>query len=330
VVRLAHAGLIAWSVDEHITLINETCKKIFKTPFVKKLDGLSAVCPDLPIILRDLKPGEKKLVRVEIKSVVIPLSFILSRFALENRMMNVVVVMDLRNELEENESEAWQKLMKILNHEIVNSLSPIKLMSSGLMQKMNEPDTRTAEETLLFKNEVSEGLKAIYNRSSGVLRFIEDYKALTDIPRPEIRKESAWEMISSVVNLSRGALIPESVKVDMEGVTRNQVIPVDRTLIEQVLINLLKNSVQAVEGKGNAKITISSYVLDNREVIEISDNGCGIPFNIRDFIFMPFFTTKKDGSGIGLSWSRQIMKLHHGYIQVISAEGQGSSVRLYF
>jgi two-component system nitrogen regulation sensor histidine kinase NtrY len=329
VVKHIHTGLIAWNSENHLVLFNETAKKILKTPYIATLGGLVIISKELPELLNHLEPGVNKLIRVNINNEIVPVSLNLMRYKMGESVINLVAMSDLRNELEENESEAWLKLLKILNHEIVNSLSPVKLVSSALLKKIETP-TVYQEEFQNIQNDLKEGLSAIQNRSSSLLRFMEDYKAVTDIPKPEIKLELAGELISSLINLLKGSIIGENVKIIIIINPLELPILVDRRLLEQVLINLIKNAVYALQDEPNPIIQVSGYKISDRTVIEIRDNGCGIPFNIIDFIFMPFFTTKKDGSGIGLSWSRQIMKMHKGSIQINSVEKSGTSVKLIF
>jgi C4-dicarboxylate-specific signal transduction histidine kinase len=178
--------------------------------------------------------------------------------------------------------------------------------------------------------EIMEGLKAIHNRSTGLLRFIGDYKAITDVPKPELRNISVHELVLSVTSLVKGTIIPDKIEMRTGRDTEDLFILADKDLIEQVLINLIKNSVYALRETSRPVISIKGFQNNKGKGIELQDNGCGIPFNIRDFIFMPFFTTKKDGSGIGLSWSRQIMRMHKGRISVDSLEGSGTRILLIF
>ncbi|HLF34423.1 MAG TPA: ATP-binding protein [Cyclobacteriaceae bacterium] len=329
VVKHANTGLIAWDELERITLINDTAKSTLKIPFVATLGGLAGTSKGMPDELRKLDPGIKKLLRINIGNEIIPLSVNLSRFKLENRSINLVALNDLRNELEENESDAWQKLMRILNHEIVNSLSPIKLVSSALSSKVESMNSRDPE-TRDISGEIREGLKAIHNRSAGLLRFIEDYKAITDVPKPELRNISVHELVLSVVSLVKGTIVPDKIELRVDGNAEDLLILADKDLIEQVLINLIKNSVYALRETTSPVISIRGFQGNKGKGIVLQDNGCGIPFNIRDFIFMPFFTTKKDGTGIGLSWSRQIMRMHKGRISIDSQEGSGTRILLLF
>ncbi len=328
VVKHVNTALIAWDENEKIRILNDKAQKAFKTPFISTLSGLKFIVPDLPDILRNLEPGKKQLYRLNIRNQQIPLSISFSRFIQDQTIINLASIEDIGDELEENESEAWIKLMKLINHEIVNSLSPIKLVSSGLGKKLETNSENITD--LETSNELKDGLKAIYNRSNGLLRFIEDFRTISEIARPDIREESVDELFASLVHLVRNSLVPPDVNISFTVEPEKLRIHGDRKLIEQVLINLIKNSVYSLKDIQEPGIRLTGFIKDDRTILGISDNGCGIPFNIRDFIFMPFFTTKKEGSGIGLSFSRQIMKLHKGNIQVISEEGAGTTVFLIF
>lgn len=179
-------------------------------------------------------------------------------------------------------------------------------------------------------NNICSGLQAINNRSQGLSKFVEDYKTITDLPRPNFDLLNVAGLIDDMLTLLKDHLIARGIKINTSISPPDLKILMDRKLIEQVLINIIKNAVHALQDHSNPLISIISKLDYDRAVIIVEDNGCGIPFNTMDYIFMPFFTTKQGGSGIGLTLSRQIMKLHDGTINLISKEGEGTRVVLTF
>ena len=174
------------------------------------------------------------------------------------------------------------------------------------------------------------GLKAIYNRSLGLSKFVEDYKTITEIPKPDFKEVSIVELIDEILILLKNDILVDKIEVNVSVNPRDLMVYMDKKMIAQVLINLIKNAVHSLENHLSPKIIISAEQSNDRILISVEDNGCGIPFNMLDYIFMPFFSTKQDGSGIGLTLSRQIMKLHKGLVNVVSKEGEGTRVILIF
>jgi signal transduction histidine kinase len=225
-------------------------------------------------------------------------------------------VQNIQSELEEQEMEAWQKLIRVLTHEIMNSITPISSLASTVRGMIPEQGGEEDSETL---SDVHMALETIESRSQGLLHFVETYRELTRIPKPDFKIFAVSELFSHIVQLMNTDLEEKNIVLQVAIAPETLELTADPDLVEQVLINLLRNASQALTGRENARIDLTAQ-LDRRGrvVIRVRDNGPGILAEVQERIFIPFFTTKREGSGIGLSLSRQIMRVHRGTISVQS------------
>jgi nitrogen fixation/metabolism regulation signal transduction histidine kinase len=331
IIKHVDTGLIAWDANEKIQLFNLAAKKLLNVPHIGKLSGLKVVDEGMPEKLKKMQPGRQELLKILRGNELVSLYVRVSEFAVSGEKIMLASFQNIHPELEESESEAWQKLIKVLTHEIVNSVGPIKLVSSTLLKTINKKenysiDSMSAED---MENMYS-GLSAIYNRSQGLSKFVDDYKTITNLPKPEFIKVKVADLIDEILVLLSENILRKDIKINISIRPEDLSVFMDKKMIEQVLINLIKNAVHSLEDHPNAVINITSYQTIDRSLLTIEDNGSGIPFNMLDYVFMPFFTTKQGGSGIGLTLSRQIMKAHNGLINLVSKEGEGTKVILIF
>ena len=341
IIKHVDTGLLAWDRKGKIHLINQAAKKLLKLPYISSLQGLGNIMDELPDILSEIKPGRQKLIRVPRGNELVSLYLRVSEFSIAGEKIRLASFQNINPELEESESEAWQKLIRVMTHEIVNSVGPIKLLSSTLLKTVNNPEEvkkgkgqPAAAGTIGFSEQafsnICAGLQAINSRSQGLSKFVEDYKTITDLPKPSFEEVHVAALIQNIITLLKDHLITNDIKISTSVYPPDLRALMDRKLVEQVLINIIKNAVHALQDHPSPLISISSKMDYDRMTIIIEDNGCGIPFNTMDYVFMPFFTTKQGGSGIGLTLSRQIMKLHNGMMNLISKEGEGTRVILTF
>ena len=275
--------------------------------------------------MKNLKTGERELLKLNIKNKLVQLSVQSIDLKLNKETFRLITFQDIQSELEEQELVAWQKLIRILTHEIMNSVAPIASLSSTIRDVLGsngKVDPGTLEQ---IKNSVG----VIQKRSEGLLDFTETYRSLTRIPPPKFQLMEGQELIKEVHTLFQ----PELEKYHIEFKLNAPPDPVqfqgDPNLLEQVLINLVKNAMDAVKAKEAPRIVVTLERMAQGKVsIQVVDNGGGIPEEMMEQIFVPFFTTKDEGSGIGLSLSRQIMRLHKGSIDVQSETGVGTAVEL--
>jgi signal transduction histidine kinase len=262
----------------------------------------------------------------------------ISAYATEFRMRGenfiLVSLQNISSELEEKEIESWQKLIRVLTHEIMNSITPISSLASTVIQMLIEKSEEQISLNQLDEDDieaVENALVTIQGRSQGLLNFVDIYRNLTRIPKPNFRYFPVSELFERCEQLLKPKLNQLSIACSNTINPENLMITADPDLVDQVMINLMLNAIDAVKDKKDPFVSVSAYTNKNgRVVIELSDNGYGIKPDILDKIFMPFFTSKKDGSGIGLSLSRQIMHLHKGTITVKSKPNIGTTFSLTF
>jgi nitrogen fixation/metabolism regulation signal transduction histidine kinase len=331
IIKHVDTGLIAWDSNDKIKLFNQAAKKLLNVPHVGKITGLKIILDDMPDKLKKMQPGRQELLKILRGNELVSLYVRVSEFSVSGEKIKLASFQNIHPELEESESEAWQKLIKVLTHEIVNSVGPIKLVSSTLLKTINKSeDLSTKKLSSDDMENMYAGLNAIYNRSLGLSKFVDDYKTITDIPKPDFKEVKVVDLLNEIVVLLKENILTKDIKLDISIDPENLTIFMDKKMIEQVMINILKNAVYSLEDHSNPKISITSDQSNDRILLMVEDNGSGIPFNMLDYIFMPFFTTKQGGSGIGLTLSRQIMKAHNGLINLVSKEGEGTKVILIF
>lgn len=237
-------------------------------------------------------------------------------------MYKLVTMQNIASELEEKEFDAWQTLIRVLTHEIMNSVTPILSLSSTTNLIIKRQIENAPDENL---EDIREALETIEKRSKGLLSFVESYRRLTRIPNPDIKVVSVKELFSRLHILYEQTVADKTISLDFNCEPETLEMMADLDLIEQVLINLLKNAVEALEGVKDPAISVSAIIDYLGKInLKISDNGAGMSDEVREKIFIPFYTTKEEGSGIGLSLSRQIIRLHGGSISVQSTPNQGT------
>jgi nitrogen fixation/metabolism regulation signal transduction histidine kinase len=326
IVQNIDVSVIAYSADGNIELINKTAKKLFQMASLRNIKALEPLSAELVQILLSIKPGENKLVKVQYEDDFLQLAIYGSTIKVKDKLIYLVTIKDIQNVLEEQETEAWQKLIRVLTHEIMNSITPIASLSSTLdlmlkgMVEENSGDVLKIDKE--SAGEIQEALQTISKRSTGLLHFVNTYRNLTRIPKPDFKLCSVKELFENIEKLMDDEIgkcgIEFIVKVDPESLE----FTADDKLIEQVLINLLKNAMHALNGQISPKIQLLGYMNKRgRITIQVIDNGQGILKDVLDKIFIPFFTTKPSGSGIGLSLSKQILRLHNATITAHSEPG---------
>jgi two-component system nitrogen regulation sensor histidine kinase NtrY len=322
VVRHVGVALIAFRADGEVALLNTAAKRLLGVPRLRHIEGLGALSPRLAQMLPALQNGDRTLVRVERGDRTLDLAVHATHFRLAGEPHVLVSLQDIRRELEEKEMEAWQQLTRVLTHEIVNSVAPIASLAATANQLLHRDDTEIAGDGAPPLADAREALQTIERRSQGLIHFVESYRSLTKIPKPNFALFPVADLFGNVQTLLRTSLREKGVALDVQIVPETLELAADEELIEQVLINLLLNAMQALEEQADARITLRARIGDTgRAVIEVHDNGPGILPEVRERIFVPFFTTKQSGSGIGLSLSRQILRLHGGTLTVRSTPG---------
>ena len=289
------------------------------------MDGLKSIDNQLYETVKTLKPGERELLKLNIKNKIVQLAVQSIDLTLNRESFRLISFQDIQSELEEQELVAWQKLIRILTHEIMNSVAPIASLSSTIKDVIAANGTIGPEMMAQIKSSVG----VIQKRSEGLLDFTETYRSLTRIPPPKFQLVDGKSLLEETFTLFKSDLETHQIQLNLNLPKGEVTFYGDPNLLEQVLINLVKNAMDAVKGMENSKIDIFLQMSPSHKIIiQIIDNGPGISAEMMEEIFVPFFTTKKEGSGIGLSLSRQIMQLHKGSIDIQSVEGEGTRVML--
>jgi len=334
VVQHISIGIIAYRKDGKVDIFNNGVKRLFKMNNLTNIQQLKQIQEDLPEILLKMKSGDHHLCKVFIKDELLQISINATEFRMRGEEYVLVSLQDIHSELEEKEVESWQKLIRVLTHEIMNSITPISSLASTVKEilidekagniKMNDINNEDSES-------IMSALGTIQNRSQGLLNFVDIYRNLTRIPKPNFRYFNLTELFNRAEQLLKPKIEKLSIAFSYKVFPEDLKLTADPDLMDQVIINLLLNACDAVKETKNSKISVLATTNYNgRIIIEITDNGYGITPDILDKIFIPFFTSKKDGSGIGLSLSRQIMHLHKGNISVKSQPDEGSVFTLTF
>ncbi|MCD4725982.1 MAG: hypothetical protein K8R63_14180 [Bacteroidales bacterium] len=334
VVQHVSMGIIAYKRDGKVDIFNHAVKRLLKIRNVRFISELGKVKEELPEILLKLRAGDRTLIRLFIEDELLQISAYATEFRMRGEDYTLVSLQDISSELDEKEIESWQKLIRVLTHEITNSITPISSLAATVREMLlEEGDKKPVLKSLDTEDleGVQEAMNTIQNRSQGLLNFVEVYRNLTRIPKPNFRYFKVTEIFKRSERLLRPKMDELGIQCTHKVFPPDLMITADPDLVDQVVINLILNAMDAVKGKEDGQInilaTVNSY---NRVVIDFKDNGSGIKPDILDKIFMPFFTSKKHGSGIGLSLSRQIMSLHKGSISVKSKPDEGTVITLTF
>jgi nitrogen fixation/metabolism regulation signal transduction histidine kinase len=314
------SGIIVSDGNRNIKWINRAAMDIFGKPQPRELSDLKHVSPELPVILERLFPGEVALIKLEKENVENRYAVTATFFSGQGKDMKLITLKNIQPALESHESESWRKLIQVLTHEMMNSMAPVISLSETLSEVSENVDREQ------YLN-MSRAMQAIHRRSRGLMDFVQNYRKLTQIPEPVPEDFPAKEILSDIDRLLKSNGIEFTYTV----VPENMMLHADRAQMEQVLINLIKNAHEAQKDNEMSEITVSVYHNEYRKpVIEVVDKGYGIIPEVMDKVFVPFFTTKTGGSGIGLSICRQIMHLHRGNIHVRSEPDKGTKITLFF
>jgi two-component system nitrogen regulation sensor histidine kinase NtrY len=326
-------GIISYDSKGFILHANSPAKKLLSTEVLTHLQQIERIDPVLFHTIKSIKPLERRLVGFKTPEGEIELSLKATSFKTSDNELVILSIQDIKNELDEKELESWMKLIRILMHEIMNSITPITSLSQSLSGIYSPDGNPLPPEKVTDKTIATtlQGLNVIKEQGKGLITFVESYRKLTRVPEPLkklFRISELTERIQVLYNSLEGSAgIGLSISIkdpDLE-------IFADQNLISHVLINLLKNALEANENNPSGKIWITSGKgNDSQPEICVEDNGPGIPKENLDKIFVPFFTTRQNGSGIGLSVSKQIMRIHGGTLKVKSEPGSNTIFCLSF
>ena len=328
IVQHINIGILAYTLDGNVELINNATKKLLGINSLRNISELNSKSEPLVETLLKMRAGKKALIKIVDNNELIQLSIFAAEFKLRDKYIILVSLNNIQSELEEKEMEAWQNLIRVLTHEIMNSITPIVSLSSTVNNMLENSDNKLTEEDI---QEFKAAVGTIEKRSKGLIHFVDDYRNLNRVPVPQFQIFKISVLFERIKNLLHEQLSDKNISLVCAVEPESLEIMIDPDLIEQVLINLILNSINAFDGISNPNIKLLG-IIDNRGMIniQVTDNGKGIPEDLQEKIFIPFYTTKKEGSGIGLSLSKQIMKAHKGGISVKSQVNSGTTITLKF
>ncbi len=333
IVQHVGIGLLTFKRDGSIQIMNSAAKRLLRINKADRIEDLKEVSESLVDTFVKLKTGGRELLRLKFGDETVQLSVFAIELTLRDEEVKLISMSNIQSELEEKEMEAWQNLVRVLTHEIMNSVTPISSLA-GIVEEDLKSRIDKHSEAPLKTEELEDmylSLQTISKRSAGLIRFVKEFRNLTHIPKPKLAEVHVKELLEELVILHKKELADHAISISMQINPINLFILADKTMIEQVLINLLKNAIQAFDEQVNRRIELTAFSNEKgRAVISVKDNGAGIDSEALEKIFIPFFSTKKTGSGIGLSLSKQIMRQHEGNITVKSTLGEGTEFLLRF
>lgn len=330
--ELVDTGILAYDIETHNTLwMNNAFANMVAIPHIKNINWLKKQNENLFNEIQEIPLNKSILLTIHAAKQTIKTMTNASLFETGGKTYKLIAFHNVSSTMEEVESGAWKGLLNVMTHEIMNSIVPVSSLSETLKKKLyafKENDTRIINPEL---KDMELALETIHRRSEGLLRFAETYRSLSQKIVPNMQKYNLFELIKSIHFLMNPSLQQKGILFDLKTDDPNVTTYIDKDLIEQVIINFVTNATYAVSEKENPQIHLfSGKDKDEHSYITVADNGNGIPDDIRDKIFIPFFSTKKNGNGIGLSISREIVKQHNGKIHVQSEEKKGSAFTILF
>lgn len=330
ILELVDTGILSYEVETgEVVWMNESLKKMLQLPYLKTIHSLEKRDRILFEEIIPLQPGQSKIGTVHLERSFFKVLLSATAFQTEGKKYKLIAFQNVNEALDETESKAWQKLLSVMTHEIMNSVAPISSLADTLKNRLQrsvaEPNDAVAVEDLEI------GIETIKRRSEGLLKFAETYRNLNKITKLNLKKVYVHELFANLHQLMQPTLEQKNIELEIIFRDTDLSFEADASLIEQVLINLIVNAIEAVKEQPEPRIILSAEASALKKVIlRVADNGTGMPEELLDKIFIPFFSTKKSGSGIGLSLCKQIVMLHKGNLSVQSAEGKGTVFSLQF
>ncbi len=330
ILELVDTGIISYAEDTgEVIWINESLKRLLQLPYLKTIHSLGKRDPLLYGEVLTLKPGESRVAAAHLERETFKVLLSVTAFQTDGRKYRLIAFQNVHEALDETESKAWQKLLRVMTHEIMNSVAPISSLAATMKNRLQAAAGGTPDSTTL--EDLDLGIETIKRRSDGLLQFAETYRSLNQINTLHLQRVKVSELLAYLHHLMQPTLTQKNIELEIILKDPQLAMQADRSLMEQVFINLLVNAIEAVKGAAEPKIIISAEQTTNgKTILKVADNGYGMPEELMERIFIPFFSTKKQGSGIGLSLCKQIIMLHRGTINVQSVEGKGTVFTMQF
>jgi nitrogen fixation/metabolism regulation signal transduction histidine kinase len=324
-------GLITFNEEGKIQIVNTAAKRMLSISNLTNISEVEKINKELHHAIHSLRTGGSELIKIAHPDGIMQLSVYVIELVMRESKFKLVSLQNIQSELEEKEMEAWQNLIKVLTHEIMNSIAPISSLAATVKSDMESKiDSSSQMETHDLEDYLM-ALSTIEKRSEGMIKFVSDFRSLAHIPAPKFQAIRLHSLFEHLEVLLQHQFDQHQIQFRKQIEPEDLILFGDQSLIEQVLINLIQNAIQAVEDSVTRVIWLEAFIDESGKIIiEVADSGKGIDEEALPKIFIPFFTTKKKGSGIGLSLSKQIMRRHKGNIQVRSELGKGTVFKLIF
>jgi signal transduction histidine kinase len=330
ILELVDTGILSYALDTgEVVWMNESLKRMMQLPYLKTIHSLSKRDPELYGAIMALPSGGTRITTAHLEKEQFKVLLSATAFQIDHNKFKLVAFQNVNEALDETESKAWQKLLSVMTHEIMNSVAPISSLAETLKNRLQASVHKMADTAAIEDLEI--GIDTIQRRSEGLLKFTETYRNLNKITTLNLQKVYIRELFGNLHQLMQPTF--EQKGIELEIILRDPelCLQADPSLLEQVLINLVVNAIEAVKEREQPKIVLSAELTTRKKtILKVADNGPGMPEELMDKIFIPFFSTKKNGSGIGLSLCKQIVMLHRGTVQVHSVEGQGTAFSMQF
>jgi nitrogen fixation/metabolism regulation signal transduction histidine kinase len=330
ILELVNTGILSY---EHksgdISWMNEAFKNMLGIPYLKTIHSLERRDTTLYHEILNLRPGENKVVPLVKDGNSFKTLMAATAFQTDGKIYKLIAFQDVNEALDEQEAKSWKKLLSVMTHEIMNSVAPIASLAETLSHRLQASAALLDGQPGALED-LQVGVGTIRRRSEGLLKFAETYRSLNKITTLNLTKVYVRDLFENLHVLMEPTFEQKNIEMEIILKDPDMTLDADVSLIEQVLINLVVNAVEAIKDSAEPTITLSGTTYNGRPLIKVADNGTGMSPEVMDNIFIPFFSTKKTGSGIGLSLCKQIMLLHKGNIQVQSIEGEGSAFLMQF
>ena len=333
ILNQAEIGILTFNNRGHILFSNPKMEKLLNYKPLNHIKQIQLVDQGLFDIFKNIKPFERKLFQLSNERESIQLAIKSSEIISNKEVLNLITVQDIKNELDKKETDSWIKLIRVLTHEIMNTVTPITSISASILNYYKDKDEIVPLEQLDESKirMTAKGLEVIKDQGNDLMSFVQSYRSFLNVPAPDKILINVEKLLEKVLVLMTQNQNDHVVDITMTNPEENIEIYADEKLITQVLVNLSKNAIQALNGIENAKLELIAGVTESgKKYITVKDNGPGIPPEILQQIFVPFYTTKSDGTGVGLSLSKQIMHLHGGNLTVHSVPDKETVFTLLF
>lgn len=319
IVNSVGVGIVVFNRNGEVDLINPAAKALLNLRNLTKISELNAIDETFENLLISIKPGEDRSHKVMINSQLYIFSFNATEFKIADKYYKLIAFQNIREELDQKELESWQTLIRILSHELMNTITPVNSLTKSLVKMYQTQSTANDPK---IKEDTREGLELISERVSELLSLVDRYKILSRLPSPNFKQIAVHTLVGNIVSLLKPEAMEKNVYINMKEIGPEILTLADEQMLSQVLINVIRNAIDAAEEAKYKTIDISVKKVESHTEIHVTDYGKGITADELSKIFIPFYTTKENGSGIGLSLSRQIMRLHKGQITAVSNPGE--------